>query len=243
MRAFFDRPVLDVARDLLGARLTVRSVAGAVTVRLTEVEAYDGETDPGSHAYRGRTARNATMFGAGGHLYVYRHLGLHHCANIVCGPEGKASGILLRAAEVTDGVELARERRVAAGVVRADRDLARGPARLTVALGIDASDDGADVTALEGRITLEPRPGPPFSPAASPVLATEPAEPATASGRGPGDIRTGPRVGVSGDGGRADLFPWRFWLAGEPTVSDYRAAALRRRRAADGMAADASTTA
>ncbi|RPF21979.1 DNA-3-methyladenine glycosylase [Myceligenerans xiligouense] len=222
MREFFDRPVLLVARDLLGAHLTVRGAGGAVTVRLTEVEAYDGAADPGSHAYRGRTARNATMFGAGGHLYVYRHLGLHHCANIVCGPEGAASGVLLRAAEVVDGVELARARRVAAGVVRADRDLARGPARLTVALGIDRSDDGADVAGREGRLTLEPRPVGSLSPDGVPAPG----------GRGPGGVRTGPRVGVSGDGGRADLFPWRFWLDGEPTVSDYRAAVPRRRAGA-----------
>ncbi|WP_307864896.1 DNA-3-methyladenine glycosylase [Myceligenerans salitolerans] len=219
MREFFDRSVLAVARDLLGAQLTVRGPGGAVTVRLTEVEAYDGEFDPGSHAYRGRTARNATMFGPGGHLYVYRHLGLHHCANIVCGPEGRPSGVLLRAAEVTGGVELARERRAASGVVRTDRDLARGPARLTVALGIDRSDDGADVMEPEGRMTLEPRPGWP-----SPEETTQ--------GHGPVGVRTGPRVGVSGEGGRADLFPWRFWLAGEPTVSDYRPAAPRRSRTA-----------
>lgn len=233
MREFFDRPVLDVARDLLGARLTLRGPDGAVTVRLTEVEAYDGAADPGSHAYRGRTARNATMFGAGGHLYVYRHLGLHHCANIVCGPEGKASGVLLRAAEVVDGVELARARRLASGVVRADRDLARGPARLTVALGIDRSDDGADVVGAQGRVTLEP----------SPVPVSLPSGSATEGGRRPGEVRTGPRVGVSGDGGRADLFPWRFWLDGEPTVSDYRAAVPRRRRVAAGAAAPGSATA
>ncbi|GAB4085181.1 DNA-3-methyladenine glycosylase [Myceligenerans cantabricum] len=201
MRDFFDRPVLDVARDLLGARLTVRAPSGAVTVRLTEVEAYDGAADPGSHAYRGRTVRNGTMFGPPGHLYVYRHLGLHHCANLVCGPEGKPSGVLLRAAEVTRGAGLARERRTARGVARTDTDLARGPARLTVALGIDGSDDGSDVTLPGGRVTVELRGGPSSD-----------------------TVRTGPRVGVSGDGGRGDRYPWRFWLDGEPTVSDYRAA-------------------
>lgn len=214
MRDFFDRPVLEVAPDLLGAHLTVRGPDGSVTVRLTEVEAYDGEADPGSHAYRGRTVRNATMFGAGGHLYVYRHLGLHHCANIVCGPRGTASGVLLRAAEVTDGVGLARERRSAVGVVRRDHDLARGPARLSVALGLDRSDDGVDVGCPDGRVVLRPRPG-----------AGIVHDGVT------GGVRTGPRVGVSGDGGRADLFPWRFWLADDPTVSDYRPAPRRRRAA------------
>ncbi|WP_369372112.1 DNA-3-methyladenine glycosylase [Promicromonospora sp. Populi] len=207
-RDWFLRPVVDVARDLLGATLTRRTPDGPVALRLTEVEAYDGSNDPGSHAFRGPNRRNATMFGEPGHLYVYRHLGLHHCANVVCGPEGTATGILLRAGEITgpgpDGVNLARSRRLASGVARTDRDLARGPARLTVALGLDLSDDGADVTDPEGAVSLEVR--------------TTPS----------GTVLTGPRVGVSGDGGRADLYPWRFWLADEPTVSPYRAAPPRR---------------
>ncbi|GAA2222858.1 DNA-3-methyladenine glycosylase [Promicromonospora sukumoe] len=209
-REFFDRPVVDVARDLLGATLTRRTADGVVALRITEVEAYDGTNDPGSHAFRGPTRRNETMFGEPGHLYVYRHLGLHYCANVVCGPEGAASAVLLRAGEVTgpgpEGVALARRRRLASGVARTDRDLARGPARLTVALGLDLSDDGADVTDLEGAVVLD-----------------VPSAPS-------GSVLTGPRVGVSGDGGRADLYPWRFWLDGEPTVSVYRAAAPRRTR-------------
>ncbi|MFI2363525.1 DNA-3-methyladenine glycosylase [Promicromonospora sp. NPDC019610] len=206
-RRFFDRPVVDVARDLLGATLTRRTADGAVTLRLTEVEAYDGTNDPGSHAFRGPSRRNETMFGEPGRLYVYRHLGLHYCANVVCGPDGTASAVLLRAGEVTGpgpaGVALARARRLASGVVRTDRDLARGPARLTVALGLDLSDDGADVTDPEGGVVLEV-PEAPW-----------------------GSVLSGPRVGVSGDGGRADLYPWRFWLDGEPTVSAYRAATRR----------------
>ncbi|MFD6448999.1 DNA-3-methyladenine glycosylase [Promicromonospora sp. NPDC060204] len=206
-RQFFDRPVVDVARDLLGATLTRRTPQGAVTLRITEVEAYDGTNDPGSHAFRGPSRRNETMFGEPGRLYVYRHLGLHYCANVVCGPDGTASAVLLRAGEVTgpgpDGVALATTRRLASGVVRAERDLARGPARLAVALGLDLSDDGADVTDPEGAVVLE--------------------VPETPSGT----VLSGPRVGVSGDGGRADLYPWRFWLDGEPTVSVYRAATKR----------------
>ncbi|GAA1873598.1 DNA-3-methyladenine glycosylase [Myceligenerans crystallogenes] len=227
MREFFDRPVLDVARDLLGAHLTVHSPEGAVTVRLTEVEAYDGAADPGSHAYRGRTARNATMFGGPGHLYVYRHLGLHHCANLVCGPDGKPSGVLLRAAEVIDGVDLARARRATSGVTRTDSDLARGPARLTVALGITRADDGADVAGEAGRILVRPRPAASSDqgPVSGAVIEAG-AVPDAGLGR---PIVTGPRVGVSGDGGRADLFPWRFWLDGDPTVSAYRKATPRRR--------------
>ncbi len=118
--------------------------------------------------------------------------------------------MLLRAGEVVEGADLARERRAAAGVTRSDVDLARGPARLTVALGIDRDDDGADVTDPAGGLVLR-------------VPATAPED----DGR---QVATGPRVGVSGDGGRADLYPWRAWLVGDPTVSAYRAAESRRRR-------------
>ena len=90
-RSFFERPVRDVARDLLGMRLTRRTPQGTVTLRITETEAYDGANDPGSHAFRCPTARNATMFGEPGHAYVYRHLGLHHCVNVVCAPPGQAA--------------------------------------------------------------------------------------------------------------------------------------------------------
>ena len=132
-------PVELVAPRLLGALLT----HAGVTVRLTEVEAYAGAADPGSHAYRGRTARNEVMFGPAGHLYVYSTYGMHTCANVVCGTEGTASGALMRAGEVVDGIELARERRLGAS----DRDLARGPARLCRALDIRLDDNGA---ALQG---------------------------------------------------------------------------------------------
>jgi DNA-3-methyladenine glycosylase len=131
------RPVLEVAPRLLGATLT----HGGATVRLTEVEAYDGSNDPGSHAHNGRTDRNAVMFGPPGHLYVYFTYGMHHCCNVSCGPEGEASAVLLRAGEVVDGIERARERRPRS----TDRDLARGPARLCQALGIDRGDNGLDL--------------------------------------------------------------------------------------------------
>ena len=137
-RSFFDRPVLEVAPDLLGVVLSHDGVA----VRLTEVEAYDGPNDPGSHAYRGRTPRNVTMFGPPGHLYVYFSYGIHWCANVVCGPEGTASAVLLRAGEVVQGAEVAQRRR---GERVAARDLARGPARLTQALGITLRDNGQDL--------------------------------------------------------------------------------------------------
>jgi len=137
-------PVLGAAPRLLGAVLR----HGEVAVRLTEVEAYDGPDDPGSHAYRGRTARNATMFGPPGHLYVYFTYGMHHCCNVVVGEEGVPSAVLLRAGEVVDGLDLARRRRGSR-----DRDLARGPARLCQALDLDRGHDGVDL----GRppVTLE----------------------------------------------------------------------------------------
>jgi DNA-3-methyladenine glycosylase len=198
-RKFFDRPVLDVAPALLGAVIEHRSPLGVVAVRLTEVEAYDGERDPGSHAFRGRTPRNAVMFGPPGHVYVYFTYGMHWCMNLVCGPEGVASAVLLRAGEVVVGEPLAMARRTSA---KSTRDLARGPARLTVALGIDGGYDGAD--AVDEAAPLRVMTG-------SQIAA---------------DVGSGPRVGVSGDGAHQ---PWRFWLAGEPTVSTYRPAVRRRR--------------
>ena len=130
-------PVLEVAPRLLGAVLR----HGEVAVRLTEVEAYDGADDPGSHAYRGPTPRNAVMFGPPGHLYVYFTYGMHHCCNVVTGPEGRAGAVLLRGGEVVDGHDVARSRRGRSS----DRDLARGPARLCQALDLDRRHDGADL--------------------------------------------------------------------------------------------------
>ena len=213
-RAWFGRDVLEVAPDLLGAYLTTVTAAGRVTLRITEVEAYSGEEDPASHAYRGPTARNAAMFGEPGSLYVYRHLGLHTCVNVVCGPVGSAAALLLRAGEVVDGVDLARARRTRAGVVGSDLAIARGPARLAVALDVDLTANGADVTA------------PPTSTRGVVVHQSRPA----AAGRVAGRIATGPRVGVSGAGGDGARYPWRFWLEGDPTVSAYRRAYRRPAR-------------
>lgn len=135
---------LDVAPLLLNAVLR----HGEVAVRLTEVEAYEGTDDPGSHAYRGRTPRTAVMFGPSAHLYCYFTYGMHVCSNVVVGPDGDASAVLVRAGEVVEGLEQARERRPGAS----DRDLARGPARLCRALGIELRDNGVDLTT--GPITL-----------------------------------------------------------------------------------------
>ena len=199
-RRALGRDVHDVAPALLGATLT----HAGVTVRLTEVEAYAGEVDPGSHAYRGRTPRTAPMFGPGGVLYVYFTYGMHWCVNVVTGPEGTAQAVLLRAGEVVAGHDTAAVRRPG---VR-PRDWCRGPARLATTLGVDGALSGLDTTA----------PG-------SPVVLHGPDDPIDAT-----RWRSGPRVGVAGEGGDADRFPWRWWLDGEPTVSPYRAAKPRARR-------------
>jgi DNA-3-methyladenine glycosylase len=200
-REFFDRPVLEVAPDLLGRVLVRLTPNGPIELRLTEVEAYDGANDPGSHAYRGRTTRNDVMFGPPGHVYVYFTYGMWHCMNLVCGPEGTASGVLLRAGEITEGADLARKRRISA---RDDKELAKGPARLATALDVDRALDGTDACA-SGNAPIT-------------VLTGTPV--------GPDQVRNGPRTGVSGDGG---VHPWRFWIADDPTVSPYRAHAPRRR--------------
>ena len=187
-------PVEQVAPTLLGCLVT----AFGVTVRLTEVEAYAGQgADPASHAHRGPTPRSAVMFGPAGRLYVYFTYGMHWCANVVTGPDGEASAVLLRAGEVVDGLDVARQRRPGAS----DRDLCRGPARLAKALALDADVLGVDLLS-----------------AASPVRLR------------PGDhdeaVLSGPRTGVAAG---AET-PWRFWLAGDRTVSPYRPAVRRVRR-------------
>jgi DNA-3-methyladenine glycosylase len=198
-RTVFDRPALEVAPLLLGALLSHETPAGLVTVRLTEVEAYEGQgLDPGSHAHRGQGKRNAVMFGPSGHLYTYFTYGMHVCANVVCLPVGQAAGILLRGGEVVEGESSARSRR---GVEVPFRDLARGPARLAKALGIPLSDGGSDLFSGSYRL----------------VLPTHPV-----------DHLTGPRTGVSGPGGGSD-FPWRFWMPGEPTVSPYKVHVPKKR--------------
>lgn len=155
-RGWFDRPALEVARDLLGARLVHEAADGPVAGRIVEVEAYRGPEDLAAHSSRGRTARNAVMFGAPGHLYVYLIYGLHHCANVVCGPGGKPEAVLLRAAAIEEGLELARSRRP--GIP--DRRLASGPGNLARAFGLDRSHDGVDLGAGEVRIEPGTAPGP-----------------------------------------------------------------------------------
>jgi len=154
-RAFFERSPVEVAPDLLGCLLTSVGPEGSVTLRLTETEAYCGMDDPASHAYRGPSPRNQVMFGQAGHLYVYFTYGMHYCANAVCGEDGVAGGVLLRAAEVVGNEELARTRRPK---IRRSSGLARGPACLTMTAGIGRDDLGADLCAPDSRIYLQPRP-------------------------------------------------------------------------------------
>ncbi|HWA66144.1 MAG TPA: DNA-3-methyladenine glycosylase [Mycobacteriales bacterium] len=194
-RSFYDRPVLAVARDLLGCVVS----AGGVSIRLTEVEAYDGANDAASHAYRGPSPRNAVMFGPPGHAYVYFTYGMHYCMNLVCAPEGTAAAVLLRAGEVVDGLDVAHARRPAA---RAARDLARGPARLCTALAVDRAFDGVDVTVPGSPITVHAGAGVPDE-----------------------AVRVGPRVGISA----AADWPYRFWIDGAATVSAFRPHVPRRR--------------
>ncbi|MEU1488320.1 DNA-3-methyladenine glycosylase [Streptomyces sp. NPDC005752] len=164
------RPAEEVAPKLLGAVLTHETPEGTVSISVTETEAYAGTADPASHAYRGRTPRNAVMFGPAGHLYVYRSHGLHWCANVVTGTDGVASAVLIRAGRVVEGEDLARKRR---GTKVETPRLARGPGNFCQALGITSEHNGtalltgASVVLSEG----EPVPG---------AL-----------------IRVGPRVGVS----------------------------------------------
>jgi DNA-3-methyladenine glycosylase len=199
---------LEVAPRLLGGVLETVIAGERVAVRLTEVEAYHGAgtgevADPGSHARMGRTRRNATMWGEPGHLYVYLSHGIHSCVNVVCGPDGVAGGVLLRAGEVIDGRDAATRRRSEKrGVVRAERDLARGPGRFGDAVGLrhpvhDGIDAvlGGEVAGAVARLHVREQP-----------LA---------------DVVRGPRVGVAGVAG-TDAFPWRFWIAGDPTVSAFR---------------------
>jgi DNA-3-methyladenine glycosylase len=255
-RGFFDDPALQVAPRLLGCVLRHDSRDGPVSLVITEVEAYAGPDDPASHAYRGQTARNAVMFGPPGYVYVYFTYGMHFCANLVCQPPGSVSAILLRAGRIIDGADLAAARRwpqpaadsaspaarsspaapggpsspvapsgpsspVApsgpsspatpaspadpAGPRRvAPRDLAGGPARLCQALGIDRALNGAD--ACDPASPLRVLVAPPGAALAGPVCS-------------------GPRIGISQAADR----PWRFWLAGEPSVTRYRVFTPRRR--------------
>jgi DNA-3-methyladenine glycosylase len=192
-RSFYGRDAMAVAPDLLNKVL----VAGGCAGRIVEVEAYRGGEDPAAHSYRGRTARNATMFGPPGHLYVYFSYGVHWCANAVCMPDGVPQAVLLRALAPVAGIDVMHERRPAA---RRRRDLCSGPGRLCQALGIDRSHDGANLVTGAGGVTVLDDGVPP------------PSRP----GRGP-------RIGIS----KAVEHAWRWWVDGDENVSRGRPAGLR----------------
>jgi DNA-3-methyladenine glycosylase len=184
-RDFYGRDACGLARELLGKLLLCDGVGG----RIVEVEAYGGADDPGSHAYRGRTRRNASMFGPPGHLYVYFIYGVHWCANVVCGAEGVPGAVLVRALAPTHGVDAMRRRRARA---RRERDLCSGPARLCQALAIDGSHDGADLVSGHAGVRLiDDGTAPPARP------------------------RRGPRIGLAAGAER----PWRWYVAGDPNLS------------------------
>jgi DNA-3-methyladenine glycosylase len=184
-RAFYRRDPREVAPQLLGKVL----VRGERVGRIVEVEAYCGAIDPGSHAYRGMTRRNATMFGPAGRLYVYFTYGMHWCANAVCGDEGEGVAVLLRAVSPVRGIDAMRAARPRA---RRETDLGSGPAKLCQAFSIDGTHDGADLVTGDAGVTIADDGTPP------PVV--------------PG---VSARVGLSA----GDDLPWRWFVPGEPNLS------------------------
>jgi len=196
-RRFYLRHPVQVAPELLN-KLLVRDDGRAG--RIVEVEAYAGREDPAAHSFRGETARNASMFGEGGHMYVYFTYGMHWCANAVCGPEGEGWGVLLRAMEPVSGLDLMREAR---GHPARDSLLASGPGRLGQAMGITKALDGADLVSGDQGIRL-----------VSDGMAP------------PADVVAGPRVGIR----QAVEQPWRWWVPGHAHVSQGRPGSPPSRR-------------
>jgi len=188
---FFRRDAREVAHELIG-KLLVRS--DGREARLAEVEAYLGLDDPGSHAFRGPTPRAAIMFGPPGRLYVYFSYGMHWCANVVCSPEGTATAVLLRAAQPVGGIAAMEQARFHGQRVVRERDLCRGPGRLTEAFGITGAHNGLDLTAKRSELWLSD------------------------DGAGPGGlIETTPRVGLSAS--QAPDLPLRFLVQGSTWAS------------------------
>ena len=185
-RSFFDQAATLVAPQLLNKIL---AAADGRAGRIVEVEAYRGALDPAAHTFRGKTPRNATMFGPPGHMYVYFTYGMHWCCNCVCGPAGNGCGVLIRALEPMHGLA---QMRVDRPRITRDRDLCRGPARLTQAMGINGTHDGMDLIGASGEFTI-------VDDGMSP----------------PKDLKGGPRIGISVG---KDL-PWRWSMPGSRYVS------------------------
>ncbi len=188
-RAFYEQPTLTVARNLIGKTLARRTDDGVVAGIIVETEGYIAPVDPAAHAYRGKTARNATMFGPPGHAYVYFTYGMHYCLNVVTEAEGVAAAVLIRAIQPCHGIALMQARR---GERIAERDLARGPGRLCAALGLTTADDGTDL--LGDTLWISE----PLTPQKEPLR-----------------IAATPRIGIT----QATDWPWRFVLMGSPYVS------------------------
>jgi DNA-3-methyladenine glycosylase len=196
-RAFYDRPTLDVARDLLGAVLVHNRRGVRTSGVIVEVEAYIGESDPACHAAPGLTKRNAPLYGGPGHVYVYLNYGIHCLVNVVTEAHGSPAAVLIRALDPLDGIEVMRRRRARAMKGRTRRsasaiatpDLCRGPGNLTMAMGITLAENRLDLTG--DRLFVEDR------------------------GITVGEIAWGPRIGIR----VGTDTPWRVWIAGHPAVS------------------------
>jgi DNA-3-methyladenine glycosylase len=205
-RPFYDRPTLDVARDLLGKVLVHNRRGVGASGVIVEVEAYIGESDPACHAAPGPTARNAPLYGVPGHAYVYLNYGIHCLVNVVTESDGSPAAVLIRALDPVDGIAIMRRRRARAakgrtrrsGATIAAHDLCRGPGNLTVAMGITLRENRIDL--LGDRLFIEDR------------------------GLETGPIVWGPRIGI-----RVGIAaPWRAWIANHPAVSrDFRIVARR----------------
>jgi DNA-3-methyladenine glycosylase len=206
-RTFFARDVLEVAPELLGCVLRRTDGEGTVSIRITEVEAYAGERDPGAHAYGGKTDRNKTMFGPAGRIYCYFTYGMHHAINLVTAQPGQPYGCLIRAGDVIEGAELARARREAKPrkTPLPERQLASGPGCVAQCLAADLTNDGDDL--FDGQWQF-------LVPDGHTVVPHV----------------TGPRVGLSGHGGDGAEFPWRYWVNEAPSVSTYKPGRALRRR-------------
>jgi DNA-3-methyladenine glycosylase len=191
-RAFYARPTVVVARGLIGRLLVHESGQGRTVGRIVETEAYLGEIDEASHAFIGRTERNAVMFGPPGRAYVYFIYGMHYCFNVVTRRAGIGEAVLVRALEPVEGLALMRARR---GLGRSDRELCNGPGKLAQAMGLSRAQNGADL--VRGALGI-------FEPPQS-----------TGESRLELDIAVTPRVGIT----RAADLPLRFYLRGHPHVS------------------------